>query len=260
MAAMGKRVDRGPCSASVVGLAEKKRLLKRLAGGPLPLKEITPTNPEKGVQLAPQAASRLAVPAVIDALLKSDLAVLGKDGALRLSAAGRAWLKRAMVEGEGFQEQHSHSALRMMLDESGVALPVTVNLKESPLAWLHFRKGRHGKALIDESQFQAGERLRRDYEFGQIRPGMATQSWNPVARARGDGTGDLSDAVMDARARVEGALAAVGPELSGVLVDVCCHLKGLELVESERRWPARSAKLVLGLSLDRLARHYGLLR
>ena len=51
-------------------------------------------------------------------------------------------------------------------------------------------------------------------------------------------------------------MEAIGPELSGVALDVCCFMKGLETVERERQWPARSAKLMLRAALMALSRHY----
>lgn len=161
--------------------------------------------------------------------------------------------------GDRFQRQHRALAQRGLADGRGRRIAVTVNLKESPLAWLHYRRGKGGVPLVDAVQLEAGERLRADYAFASIRPDMAQVRWGePKTDGGPKGMRDLSDETLDARARVERALAAVGPELSGVLVDVCCFLKGLELVERERRWPARSAKLVLTLALDRLARHYRL--
>ena len=43
------------------------------------------------------------------------------------------------------------------------------------------------------------------------------------------------------------ALDAVGPELSQVLVDICCELKGLEEAERSHDWPQRAGKVVLQL-------------
>jgi len=130
---------------------------------------------------------------------------------------------------------------------------------ESPLLWLARRKGPDGRALIAPHQLQAGERLRADFTFAQMMP-RTTANWHsPVSGRQRDGnsSGHVSDRIIAARQRTRQALEAVGPEFSGLLLDVCCFLKRLDAVEQERQWPARSAKVVLQLALERLARHYG---
>jgi hypothetical protein len=157
-----------------------------------------------------------------------------------------------------FRAQHLSLSVHEIMTEEGLAR-VTVNDGESPLAWLARRKGRDGRAMIDGNQFVAGERLRADFTRAHLAP-RVTSSWSGLARTRGSGggAGEMTDLVVASRQRVRNALQACGPEFAGVLMDVCCFLRGLEDVERERGWPPRSAKVVMQLALDRLARHYGL--
>jgi hypothetical protein len=188
----------------------------------------------------------------------------GANDALRLSQAGQARLRRISGGDDGFRSQHQHRGTRRQPGPDGSLALLAVDHSESPLAWLRNRKGPDGAALIDAARFEAAERLRADVTFGRIVPGLATQSWDGLGasgarRSAASGIADLSDAAMAARLRVERALTAVGPELAPVLIDVCCELKGLGDVEKARRWPPRSAKVVLMMGLARLARHYGMM-
>ena len=130
---------------------------------------------------------------------------------------------------------------------------VTVNLAESPLTWLHAR------GHLSECQFDAGERLRADWERAQLAPGV-TMRWELV-RVRGSG-GDrglnATERQIAAKARFDGAVAAAGPGLCDILWRVVCAGEGLPDAERALAWPARSGKLVLGLALDRVAEFYGL--
>ena len=158
-----------------------------------------------------------------------------------------------------FRARHLALGRRQVVTESGRA-QVTVDESESPLAWLARRRGRGGRALIEPQQLQAGERLRADFTLAHLMPSVTANLTNPVAssrRGRGAGLQHFTDTMLEARRRVHLALDAAGPEFAGLLLDVCCFLKRLEDIERERVWPARSAKIVLQLGLECLARHYG---
>ena len=107
---------------------------------------------------------------------------------------------------------------------------VTVNLSESPIAWLHSR------GHLDERQFDAGERLRADYERAQLAPSV-TMSWDPV-RIKGGGDNGLTPAEkqMSAKRRFDEATAAAGPGLSDVLWRVVCAGETLPDAEKALAW------------------------
>jgi hypothetical protein len=130
------------------------------------------------------------------------------------------------------------------------ARSVTVNLAESRLGWL-FSRG-----LVTRLQFDAGERLRGDWERSQLAPNV-TMSWDaaPIARGRGGSAAgsDLSASQLDARRRFEAAVASAGPGLSDILWRIVCAGEGMRDAETALGWPARAGKLILSLALDRLA-------
>jgi hypothetical protein len=146
-----------------------------------------------------------------------------------------------------FRGQHLHLAQRQIAIELGHA-SVTVDDAESPLAWLARCRGRDGRPMIEPQQLLAGERLLSDFTRANLMPRTTSKWASPISSGRrhasGADAGSFAETAVAARQRVHQALDAVGPEFAGLLLDICCFLKGL------------SAKVVLQLALDRLARHY----
>jgi hypothetical protein len=130
---------------------------------------------------------------------------------------------------------------------------ITVNATESPLGWLLA----HGH--VTRRQFEAGERLRADWERAELAP-RVTMAWDvaPVARGRGGSAAglDVNGVQIDARRRFDHAIAAAGPGLADILWRIVCAGEGMRDAETALGWPARAGKVVLTLALDRVATYY----
>jgi hypothetical protein len=135
----------------------------------------------------------------------------------------------------------------------GTVRRVAVNMRESPLSWLHAR------GMVSDAQLQAGERLRADFE----RAGLAarvTMRWDapPASAQRGGARAvDAAHGRIDARERFHKAIAVAGPGLSDICWRVICAGEAMSEAERSLGWPARSGRVVLTLALDRLANFYG---
>jgi hypothetical protein len=223
--------------------------------------EAHPSDAPGGRKVLLDGVERGTISVCVQALkaMARDGLVEKRAGKLSLSSAGVAYMNRASAAGDPFQDQHRD------LDEIRIETPegaaiVMANFAESPLAQLARRKAKDGRPFLDEHEWRAGEQLRSDYTRGQLMPRiMGANRGASVASGRrggGNGVADLTDAALASRQRVNTAVEAVGPELAGVLIDICCFLKGLEQVETERGWPVRSAKILLKTALGVLHRHY----
>ncbi|WP_137135349.1 DUF6456 domain-containing protein [Rhizobium sp. FKY42] len=238
-------------------MVQLPRLLRTLLAAPDGLAAVL--NADELILRQGQGASH-SFPAMAYEAAQSRGLVVWSGTMLRAQPEARAYLRRAMAEREeeGFAAQHRQE-VRIEVEIAGEKQTVTRNLLESPLGHLRRLKDRTGAPFLPQEAVEAGDRLAADFERGQLQPSI-TSTWEPRLATRGSGQGggkqDLSDSAMMARDRLWRAVDAIGPELAGVTLDVCCFYKGLEQVERERGWPTRSAKLMLRTALLALARHY----
>jgi hypothetical protein len=255
-------------AARALVIAEAQAALVRLAADGAYLAAASPSPggacalfvPDNGVA---QPVSHLSRPAAAYCLRKGWLEWDTQDRRLRISAAGRSTLQakqgRAKTRAKA-PEPAQRNAPTVRAARQAPRRPPA----EGTLAMLRRRKHKDGRPLVSDAQFSAAEMLSADFWHGQLMP-RVTASWSvlvPARRVRRPAPGagvEMRDAVAVARQRFHRALDAVGPELAGVLVDVCCRDIGLEAAGRAWGWPQRAAKVVLDLALTRLARHYGLI-
>lgn len=197
----------------------------------------------------------------------------GRVASYRITAAGRAALKRFLAEDEtkkrtamGFSEnvtpftaQHAEWEDRDVSEGGGKSERVRYNICESPLAMLGRRRDKTGRPFLDVELVQAGERFREDFELAQMGPRVA-QNWERFLTSGDRGgfgaEGSAGQGPTAARDRVLQALEDLGPGLGDIIMRCCCFLEGLEAAEKRMGWSARSGKVVLRIALQRLRRHY----
>lgn len=148
-----------------------------------------------------------------------------------------------------------HAYVQQMIeDPDGRPQSLSVHVGESPLGWLHAR------GLLSDRHYQAGDKLRRDWERAGL-GARVTMCWDgaPLAGRSGRNAArapDPSASQMAARERFDGAIRAAGPGLADILWRVACTGEGLAAAEKALGWPTRAGKLVLTLALDRVADWY----
>lgn len=129
--------------------------------------------------------------------------------------------------------------------------------KNDTLRLLSQHKG-GAPGFLEPHHLEAGQRIQILFERSQLQP-RTTMHYGPrVGSSRGGaGVHDIGDMAADARRKLADIWKLLPSDCAGVLIDVCGFDKGLQQVEAERRWPRRSAKLVLRIGLEAAARHFG---
>ncbi len=197
-----------------------------------------------------RGGSSLAV-SEVEKLISSGVLVL-KDDKCFASDVAATWLRRQLSGGTGFGEQHRQ------MEKTGEGL--CLNLRESALRILA-TKNKGKPAFLMPHHLAAANRIHTLVLRAQMIQ-RTTMSYDP-GRVGGKKSGssvtfDMADSAVDAKKQLFNLLGMLPADCADVIMDVCGFQKGLQLIETERQWPRRSAKLILRIGLEQLAVQFGL--
>lgn len=195
----------------------------------------------------------------------ADMAALLAEGAVeragpdafQITPAGRKRAARATHAGNAaFLAQHAPVVARSVVDGDGdVRLTAGLDPRGPAARLARWRDGA-GAAFFTPAEIAAAQRLRADWEQGQIGLTPAADWRAPPRGSAARGAGGREGALtigLDARARVAQALGALAPPLRRVATAAVLEDRAIADIEREQRWPARSAKVALKLALAQLA-------
>lgn len=179
--------------------------------------------------------------------LISDGVLALKGKACSATPLARNWLKRLLLDEGGYSEQHKD------IREVGGS-SARLNINEGPILKLSY--SRNGMPpFLQSHHIVAAKKI----EILVARTQMlqrTTMSYDPTRIGRGNKSSGLDqglgDNALDARNKLQHCLDRLPHDCAGVVMDVCGFQKGLQLIETERKWPRRSAKLILRIGLEQL--------
>lgn len=212
--------------------------------------------PVRRAVISRDVAEVMALREVIEGRMK------GRLGRYAITAHGRAELNKLMAGAE--------SARLARPEESAARGPAPRKARrrtagvEAPLRVLARRKRRDGEAFLSADLVAAAERFHESYEIARVSGALneddlpkllADRIPAPVARSEGGAALALSRGEL-ALAHLVDAVRVLGPEMAQTVVMGVCREWGMERIEEELEYPARSGKIVLRIALKTLARHY----
>ncbi len=180
----------------------------------------------------------------------------------QLTDEGLAHVRRAASVVDRFRRQHQHVVRKSISTQEGEFVDTEADIGRSPVRRMDAAARATGAKSFSHRALLASEKYCTDCERAQAGP-RVTADWSSASsrtKRGATGQGGFTESQRSAHRRAEAAEKALGPGLSDVARAFCIDGRSLSAIERSFGWPRSSARVVLGLALERLADHYGLAR
>lgn len=193
----------------------------------------------------------------------SDGVIAAVGDVYQLTEEGLSHARRAAAPIDAFRRQHQQLVRKSISTEGGAFVDVDTDVGRSPVRKMNAASCTNGRKAFSHRAMLASEKYCTDCERAQAGP-RVTSDWSSAGsrakRGASSAFGGLTQGQRNAHERVQAAEDALGSGLSEVAKAFCVDGRSLTAIEQAFGWPRSSARVVLGLALERLADHYGLAR